>query len=301
MINLGGLEGALGAARAVSADGSVITGQSDDANGLPQPFRWTEAEGMERLIALDGFAGFGSGLNPDGTVIVGSIRPAPYRYEDHRAFRWTEGEGLTLLGSVAGRPTHFASGVSADGSTIIGSSLNRAGYIWTPSSGARDLLSLMRNEFRLWDELEGWESLDPYAITPDGRFIVGTGTVENEYSGVGYIWTPSSGARDLLSLMRNEFRLWDELEGWESLSPYAITPDGRFIVGTGTVENEYGGAGWILDRGANPAPIPAVPEAVTYGLAATALLFGFVLHRRRARSLPRLRLGAAEKESGCGY
>ena len=67
MINLGGM----GAARAVSADGSVITGQSDDANGLPQPFRWTEADGMERLIELDGFAGFGSGLNPDGTVIVG--------------------------------------------------------------------------------------------------------------------------------------------------------------------------------------------------------------------------------------
>ena len=219
MINLGGL----GVARGVSADGSAITGGSDNASGLAQPFRWTEADGMQRLITRDDFMGFGSALNPDGTVIVGSIRPAPYRFQDDRAFRWTEGDGLTLLGSVAGRPTHFASGVSADGSTIIGASLNGAGYIWTPASGARDLLSLMRNEFGLRDELEGWESLNPYGITPDGRFIVGIGSVD------------------------------------------------------------YVGAGWILDRGEKSAPIPVVPEAATYGLAAAALLFGFVLRRQQAR------------------
>jgi hypothetical protein len=63
----------------------------------------------------------------------------------------------------------MASGVSADGSLIVGSSGDRA-FRWTAQTGMQDMnqlyASLLQDSSVLWNA---------YAISPDGRYIVGSG------------------------------------------------------------------------------------------------------------------------------
>src|SRR5438105_4002183 len=56
----------------VSADGSVVVGESDSASSQ-QAFRWTSGEGMVGLGYLAGAAySYASGVSADGSVIVGA-------------------------------------------------------------------------------------------------------------------------------------------------------------------------------------------------------------------------------------
>lgn len=106
-------------ARSVSADGSVVAGYSDtDATGMQQhAFRWTSA-GMQDLGTLaSGNAGssFTSAMNASGSTIVGQAdTDAGYSH----AFRWTSG-GMQDLGTLGGN-TSNATGVSSDGSVVVG-------------------------------------------------------------------------------------------------------------------------------------------------------------------------------------
>jgi len=111
---------------AVSADGSVVVGQSGG-----EAFRWTAATGMIDLGFSSAYVCFQPfGVNADGSVIVGgSGGPAS------RAIRWTAGNGiesiqdlLTASGvNLAGWQLTGASGVSADGTVIVGCGRNPAG------------------------------------------------------------------------------------------------------------------------------------------------------------------------------
>ena len=83
---LGDLSGGnyLSRAWAVSADGSVVVGESYSEQGL-EAFRWTPSGGMFGLGDLPGgsFYSFALGLSRDGAVVVGgsnsgSGREAPY-------------------------------------------------------------------------------------------------------------------------------------------------------------------------------------------------------------------------------
>ncbi|TVQ30263.1 MAG: hypothetical protein EA376_13395 [Phycisphaeraceae bacterium] len=105
--------GAWSEAWAASGDGSVIVGVSDSADGF-RTFRWTSDVGMQSLGA-SGFVPFD--VNGDGTVIVGG-----------GARLWSAATGvvnlddwLPLLGvDLSCWRLINAYGVSADGSTIVG-------------------------------------------------------------------------------------------------------------------------------------------------------------------------------------
>ena len=104
-------------ATAVSADGSVVVGTSEDTlDGQTQAFRWTQAEGMEGLGFLPGAdSSTATGASDDGSVVVG--------YSGNEAFRWTAGEGMVGLGSLPPVPNWSpAADVSADGSVVVGTS-----------------------------------------------------------------------------------------------------------------------------------------------------------------------------------
>ena len=84
----------------------------------------------------------------------------------------TWSQSLTWLGTLGGDRS-YASGVSADGSVVVGRDLNAAGqqraFRWT-QAGMEDL-----NQTYASLLTDGSMLLDAIAISPDGRYIVGQG------------------------------------------------------------------------------------------------------------------------------
>jgi probable HAF family extracellular repeat protein len=117
MTDLGTLGGAHAVAKAVSADGSVVAGNSELITAAPRAFRWTQAGGMTNLGVLTG-GGWSDalGISADGSVVVGASDSSV----GTRAFRWTQAEGMTSIGTLPGGTWSEAHGVSADGSLIVG-------------------------------------------------------------------------------------------------------------------------------------------------------------------------------------
>jgi len=120
---------------------------------------------MQDLGVRRGRGGFASDVSADGSVVVGTV--------GWLAFRWTSTGGAQYLGTLGGSES-MAAGVSADGHVVVGSASNAAGqwhpFRWTVSRGIENLnltyASLLTNGSRLGAA---------YAISHDGRYIVGQG------------------------------------------------------------------------------------------------------------------------------
>jgi probable HAF family extracellular repeat protein len=175
MVGLGTF-GSSSAANAVSSDGSVVVGSSVDSTGKTLAFRWTQAGGMAALGDL-GVGNVASGENPDGSLVVGYFqRPTVGGiFGGLEAFSWTESTGMVGLGQLKPNQSTVALDASADGSIIIGAGGDHGGFIWTPESGMRDILSVFNNDYGLASQTTNWDWLEPLAVTPDGRYIVGLG------------------------------------------------------------------------------------------------------------------------------
>ncbi|MFO1501051.1 MAG: hypothetical protein U1G07_22120 [Verrucomicrobiota bacterium] len=64
-------------ATAVTADGSVVVGQSDSA-GRSRAFRWTETGGLQDLGVIDGDSeSAATGISDDGALVVGISSAEP--------------------------------------------------------------------------------------------------------------------------------------------------------------------------------------------------------------------------------
>ncbi|MFM9997252.1 MAG: PEP-CTERM sorting domain-containing protein [Phycisphaerales bacterium] len=109
-----------GGAFGISADGLVVTGRSGTSL-VRHMFRWSQATGVQPLTALPSR---GTAVNADGSVIVGV---ADFSGVPEAAI-WTESTGLMSVGArltslgvnLAGWMLDSATGVSADGLTIVG-------------------------------------------------------------------------------------------------------------------------------------------------------------------------------------
>jgi probable HAF family extracellular repeat protein len=167
---LGTLGGGWSKAYGVSADGSVVVGEAINAAGQSRAFRWTASGGMQDLGTLGGGRSEASGVSADGAVVVGYAYNAAGYY---RAFRWTVDGGMQDLGTLGG-DWSYAYGVSADGSVVVGGAENAAGqfraFRWTASRGMEDLNTTYANLLTNGS----WLAL-AFAISPDGRYIVGWG------------------------------------------------------------------------------------------------------------------------------
>jgi probable HAF family extracellular repeat protein len=170
MQDLGTLGGDESWALGVSADGSVVVGYAQNAAGDERAFRWTAAGGMQDLGTLGGGWSEASAVSADGSVVVGWADNAAGQ---DRAFRWTAAGGMQHLGTLGGRESE-AWGVSADGSVVVGSARNAEGWSrafrWTAAGGMEDLNITYAHLLT-----DGSVLLEARAISPDGRYIVGTG------------------------------------------------------------------------------------------------------------------------------
>jgi probable HAF family extracellular repeat protein len=114
-----------GIARAVSADGAIVAGEdSTPAPGFSRAVIWRTGTPPEDLGTL-GESSFVTGMSYDGTVVVGWSRTLDGR---EPAFLWTQALGMVELGpyltslgvDLFGWQLGMATGISGDGSTIIG-------------------------------------------------------------------------------------------------------------------------------------------------------------------------------------
>ncbi len=214
MQDLGTLCGGWSAAYGVSADGSVVVGAAY-APVFQRAFRWTAARGMQDLGMLGGGWSVAYGVSADGSVVVGSAQNAAGKW---RAFRWTAARGMQDLGTLGGDASG-ARGVSADGSVVVGYAQNAAGqwraFRWTAAGGMQDLGTL------------GGGGSEATAVSADGSVVVGwaRNTAGQDRA---FRWTAAGGMEDLnityAHLLTN---------GSELREAYAISPDGRYIVGRG--------------------------------------------------------------------
>ena len=249
-------DGVYSYAYAVSADGAVVVGWARNAAGQWRAFRWTASGGMQDLGTLGGSESVAYGVSADGAVVVGSAENAAGR---GRAFRWTASGGMQDLGTLGGRESE-AWGVSADGAVVVGYARNAAGqwraFRWTAAGGMQDL-----------GTLPGYDRSFALDVSADGVVVVG---VADNAAGQrrAFRWTAAGGMEDLnttyASLLTN---------GSVLIEARAISPDGRYIVGSGYNAATGRYEAFLLDT----VPEPASLLALGAGLA------GLVGLRRRKR------------------
>ena len=250
-VTLPGLsDGAYSSARAVSADGVFVAGDSI-VGGVSQACRWSGAGDVIGLGSL-GSAGAKSwayGISHDGGVVVGTTDTTRGR----EAFYWTAADGLVGLGELPGGE-HFsgAYAVSADGTTVAGmvdtGSLEM--FRWTAAEGMVPM---------------GWVAW-PWGVSGDGSRIVGVAiarggrdsdggraeplwmTVERlardpfcsldqlevlttRDSSPAFVWDQEHGIRFLKDVLETDYGL--DLTGWQLVHAADISDDGSVIVGVG--------------------------------------------------------------------
>ncbi|MCG8403688.1 MAG: hypothetical protein MI923_00690 [Phycisphaerales bacterium] len=126
MVGLGDLPGGLFRSEAlgISADGSVVVGSANGATGT-EAVRWTEQGGISPL----GISGSAQAVSADGSVIVGGTGSAAFVWDAERGLRNLQIFMATEFGlsELAGWNLNIAHGISADGTTIVGTGTNPAG------------------------------------------------------------------------------------------------------------------------------------------------------------------------------
>ncbi len=193
---LGGGENEESYANAVSDDGAVVVGLSEDTvssggslSSTNLAFKWTASGGMVSLGTLDGDkASEANGISGDGKVIVGSSSDG---MGGNTAVFWTDA-GIQSLGST--KNSSFAHDASDDGSVIVGSQSsgrNRA-FRWTAAGGITEL------------GLIG-AGLDntAYGVSADGLVVVGQASTSSSGTQRAFRWTEADGMITVEDWLRN--------------------------------------------------------------------------------------------------
>jgi probable HAF family extracellular repeat protein len=250
-------------ANGVSADGSVIVGQTISDNGL-EAFTWTAGVGMQGLGDLPGGSFFSeaNAVSADGTRVVG--RATCERGQE--AFLWDADQGMVGLGFLADdEPWSRAMAMSPDARFIVGEAASPSGtvaFLWTFEDGMREI-----------GDLPGGIGLSVAdAVSADGSVVVGAGHDDNGQQAI--FWSQSTGLIALKDLLAQQ-GLADQLAGWRLTYAHDISDDGRVIVGEGwNPQGEYEAWRAVV----NPVPEPAALTLVAVG----TLVLTFYMRTRRA-------------------
>jgi len=223
-------------ASGVSADGSMIVGIGNySAGGGPHPVtgqavRWLGAGPPAGLGDVPGGTGVSRayGVSSDGSVIVGKGNAgSSFQAEDLGvAMRWTAATGMVSLGFLpGGSDLSIATGVSADGATIVGFSRTAAGaeaFRWTATDQMVGLGTLAPAGSPQYSAANG--------VSADGALIVGQSATPA--GDVAFLWDSTHGMRNLQQVLAGEHGL--SLPGWTLAAATGISEGGTVIVGNGT-------------------------------------------------------------------
>lgn len=125
----------------ISPDGNVVFGYSTSERAREEGFRWTAETGMEGVGAVPGWGldhySWMLASNYDGSVLVGVAEPEmTLQPENERAVIWDARNGIRFLDDVlsndfgldlTGWQLSSASGISWDGTTIVGYGISPQG------------------------------------------------------------------------------------------------------------------------------------------------------------------------------
>ena len=206
---------------AMTSDGSVVIGTSDTASGTKY-FRWTADAGMvEFSVPVPApYTDFEiSAIADDGTTVAGHFRRLapenPNSLYEEEAFRWNTSGDLDLFGHLANsyNKTDFVTGISRDGSVVVGGANNELGltdpYIWTEQTGLQSIIEGSEPDYY---------SSAPNAVSGDGSTIVGSYHRQSLPGSAAFRWTAGNG-----------FEVLDDPTETAS----AVNNDGSVIAGRG--------------------------------------------------------------------
>lgn len=210
MSPLGTLGGTDSWAFGVSANGSVIVGDSTTSIGSNNLNAFKYLDGvMTNLGTLGGLNSTAFGVSGNGSVIVGFSENTN---NDWRAFKYTSGV-MSDLGTLGGSES-FAWAVSADGSVIVGDSETISGQYHAFKYFDGNMLNL---------GTLGGNSSYAYSVSANGAVIVGEAQTESgQYRAFKY-------ANDVMSDLGTL--------GGEDSSAYGVSADGSVIVGTARIHS----------------------------------------------------------------
>lgn len=188
MSDLGTLGGSYTLAKAVSASGQTVAGESYNNLSQTRTFVWTTESAMRDIGTLGGSRTYFSDLSSDGTTIVGGSDTGTARH----AYRWTAASGITSLGTL-GDSDSIAFAVSADGSVVVGEfdlGQRNRGFRWTQATGMQTI--------EQWLDAKG-VAIDPassqvaYAevVSDDGSVVAGI--LLNDHTFIARAGQPGSG------------------------------------------------------------------------------------------------------------
>jgi hypothetical protein len=237
----------------VSSDGA-ISGTTNAGSG-PRAYLWTGSNGLQVLATqpTELFA-FGTGVSGNGTVVGFGT---DFTVNQDRAWRWTSGGGYVPLAGLSGSGGVKATGVSDDGSTVIGMQ-SQTGVttpiVWRTGQVTASSLNV----------LTAGTDVAVSDVSGDGSLIVGRS------AGEGVVWASDGSVSSALTFFSAN---GVDMSGWSAVySIQDVSRDGLAFVGTGAWTNSAGG----IETRSFIAVIPA--PSVVGGLAMAAAAFG---RRRR--------------------
>ncbi|HMC10156.1 MAG TPA: hypothetical protein VKH44_02655 [Pirellulaceae bacterium] len=181
----------------LSGNGQVIAGQTD-----LKGWRWT-AQGGAQFIGDNIVA---KAISADGSSVAGYFLGSNYE-----SFRWTSAGGVQLIDPTPGAYYSYATGISGDGSVVVGLS-DVGSYRWTAATGAQTFYSINGSFMTAW------------SISSDGKVVGG----QTPAFGSAALWTSAGGVRSL-----------GDLDGGTSdARVMALSSDGSVAAGVG---NSAGG------------------------------------------------------------
>lgn len=194
-------------ANGVSADGTVVVGQSAFGGVGANAYRWTNGV-MTNLGTLGAGGSIAYGVSGNGQVVVGRANiPGGMA----RAFRWSGGV-MTDLGTLGGNAS-LASAASYDGSVVVGSADDGSGvaraFRW--SGGVMSDIGTL-----------GGNTASASGVSADGTVIAGISGLSGNTSDRAFRW--SGGVMTDLGTL-----------GGTQSAASAVSADGTTIVGTSTM------------------------------------------------------------------
>ena len=217
---------------ATSSDGSVIVGRG--FLNYDEPVRWENGQ-ITPLGYLqdDGNYGVAEDVSANGSIVVG-FSSSPSKIG---SFRWENGQ-MVRLADFGQSWCSVARAISGDGSVIVGGSLE-------PVYWKDDQVYALEETKSI--------SGEAYDVSFDGKIIVGTyiGGSLPDPGWSAFIYDPVNGLQNFKGFLSNSGL---NMAGWDFTQATAISPNGRYIVGSGF--NPQGiETGWVVTI---PEPASAV-------------------------------------------